>query len=467
MTNTPSQTKLADPWLKSEIISTAKLFGPIFLGQISTTATGVVDTVMAGAAGSVHLAGVSIGASFFWPTCLFVIGLALIIQPTVAQLRGAQDYERIAPEVYLSSVVVLATSVILSIATCFLPYAFTLLPSVNQEMIHIGKWYLYTTAAGIPGFALFAIMRNYWEGLGITLPSSFFGFFALIINIPLNYIFIFGKFGAPELGGIGCGVATTLTVYLTVIFMYFYVRYSPSFAHCRLFVSTYSITFQQVKKYLCLSIPLAFSTTIEMACFSLVAFFLAPFGHITIASHTVAMNVSGVIYMIPLSLASAVAIRVGASLGANNWKGADRAAKAAFVLGLIFYISYFSLLFFFKENIVAMYSNEEEVKLLGATLLIFCLVYLLPENIMTVASGVVRGFKDTKTIFFITLVIYWVIGLPVGLVLCYGWVTSEPMSAQGFWIGFICALSSGCVLYCARIIYLFKRHYIPKTFTAN
>ena len=454
------------PWLKQEIVDTAKLFGPIFLGQIATTATGVVDTVMAGAAGAQHLAGVSIGASFFWPTCLFVIGLALIIQPTVAQLRGAQDFKRIAPEVYLATVVILAVSVVLSIATCFLPYAFTLLPNINQEMVYIGKWYLYTTAAGIPGFALFAIMRNYWEGLGITLPSSVFGFFALFINIPLNYIFIFGKFGAPELGGIGCGVATTLTVYLTVILMYFYVRTSPNFTRCRLFECTYTITFKQVKKYLMISTPLAFSTTIEMACFSLVAFFLAPFGPITIASHSVAMNVSGVIFMIPLSLASAVAIRVGACLGANNWKGADKAAKAAFVLGLIFYISYFSILFLFKENIVALYSSDSQVQILGATLLIFCLIYLLPENIMTVASGVVRGFKDTKTIFLITIFIYWVIGLPVGLVLCYGLVTSEPLSAQGFWIGFICALSSGCVLYTARIIYLFKRHYLPKTFTS-
>lgn len=451
-------------WLTSEIVATSKLFGPIFLGQIATTATGVVDTVMAGSAGAEHLAGVSIGASFFWPTCLFVIGLALIIQPTVAQLRGAQDFKRIAPEVYLASIVVLATSVILSIATCFLPYAFTLLPDVNQEMIHIGKWYLYTTAAGIPGFALFAIMRNYWEGLGITIPSSVFGFFALFINIPLNYIFIFGKFGAPALGGIGCGVATTLTVYITVILMYFYVRTSTSFDQCRLFEGTYPITLEQIKKYLMLSIPLAFSTTIEMACFSLVAFFLAPFGPITIASHSVAMNVSGVIYMIPLSLASAVAIRVGASLGANNWAGADRAAKAAFVLGIIFYVSYFSVLLFFKENIVALYSQDEQVQVLGATLLVFCLVYLLPENIMTVASGVVRGFKDTKTIFIITLTIYWIIGLPIGILLCYGYITSQPMSAQGFWIGFICALSSGCLLYTGRIIYLFKRRHLPKTF---
>lgn len=450
--------------LLHEIKHTAKLFGPIFLGQISTTATGVVDTIMAGAAGAQHLAGVAIGAAFFWPTCLFVIGLALIVQPSVAQLRGAQEFNKIAPYVHLSTVVVLGVSLLLALLTCLWPYAFVLIPNSDQSMLHIGTWYLITTAVGIPSFALFALMRNYWEGLGITLPSSFFGFFALIINVPLNYIFIFGKFGAPELGGIGCGVATTITVYLTVALMFFYVRLSTSFSHCRIYTQSYIITWPQVKHYLSLAIPLGFSTTIEMACFSLVAFFLAPFGPITIASHSVAMNISGVIYMIPLSIASAVAIRVGASLGAQDWEGAKRATLAALILGLGCYATYFSVLLCFKEQIVALYSQDPKVQALGVTLLLFCLVYLLPESIMTVASGVMRGFKDTKVIFIITLTIYWLIGLPVGIVLSHGLICDNPMAAQGFWIGFICALSSGCIFYVARILYLFKRQHLPKTF---
>ena len=452
------------PPLKDEIKDTLKLFGPVFLGMIATTATGVVDTIMAGYAGSVHLAGVAIGASFFWPAALFVIGLALIVQPTVAHLRGSGDFDKIPVQVWLATVVVLTASFIVAVGTSLMPLLFDLLTDADEQMMYIGRWYLISTAAGVPGFALFALMRNYWEGLGVTVPSSVFGFFALFINIPLNYIFIFGKFGAPELGGIGCGVATTATVYITVILMYFYVRQAPRFASTRIYGHTYPVSWHQIKNYLALSVPLALSTTIEMTCFSLVALFLASFGAVTVSGHTIAMNVSGVIYMIPLSLASAVAIRTGAALGAGHWQRARQAARAAIVLGLMLYAGYFSVLLAFREQIVSLYSNDPEVVNLGITLLMFCLVYLLPENIMTVASGVVRGFKDTRTIFIITLAIYWVAGLPLGALLAFGYAWPEELGAQGFWIGFISALTCGCVLYVSRIIYLFGHQKLPRTF---
>ena len=178
---------------------TFKLFLPIFLGSIATTAMGVVDTVMAGMAGTVQLSGVAIGASLYWPCVLFVMGMTLAIQPTVAQLRGAGRTEEIAAKIHLISVITLITSVIVGIIMCFLPLCYKLMDDIDQEMVRVAQLYLYAVAAGMPAIALFNILRGYWEGLGNTVPTSVFGFIALFLNIPLNWIFIFGHFGMPHL----------------------------------------------------------------------------------------------------------------------------------------------------------------------------------------------------------------------------------------------------------------------------
>lgn len=455
------------PSYTHDIKRTFKLFWPIFLGQIATTAMSVVDTVMSGIAGPVQLAGVAIGASFYWPAVLFLVGMSLAIQPTVAQLRGAGRSDLIARKMHLATIIILITSVIIGAIVCMLPLFYKLMPNVDKEMVRVGQGYLIAVAVGMPGFAMFNILRGYWEGLGNTLPSSIFGIIALILNIPLNYIFIFGKFGAPELGGIGCGVATTITIYITVVFMLIYIKKAKYFQNCRIYEQSYPITWSEVKEFLRFGFPLALSTTIEVTCFSLVALLLSPFGPITVAAHSIAMNVSGIVFMIPLAIASATTIRVGEAMGAGHWRRAHRTTMGALYLGLFFYILSFVALYFGNDLIIKQYTDDVEVFALGSILLMFCTAYLFPDGLQVISIGVLRGFKDSKTIFIITIISYWIVGMPIGYTLAYGLIVDEPMAAQGFWIGFICALTCASVLYVARIIYLFKKRVLPRTFVLS
>ena len=443
---------------------TFKLFLPIFLGSIATTAMGVVDTVMAGMAGTVQLSGVAIGASLYWPCVLFVMGMTLAIQPTVAQLRGAGRTEEIAAKIHLISVITLITSVIVGIIMCFLPLCYKLMDDIDQEMVRVAQLYLYAVAAGMPAIALFNILRGYWEGLGNTVPTSVFGFIALFLNIPLNWIFIFGHFGMPALGGVGCGVATSITMYICAILMLIYVLKSKTYAKYRIYQHWFALHWPEVKQFLQFALPLALSTTIEVTCFSLVAVLLSPFGPVTVAAHSVAMNVSGVIFMIPLAIASAATIRVGEALGAGHWNRAFRSSMGAYGLAFFFYLFSVLTIIFFHQEIIELYSSDPEVIVLASLLLMFCAVYQFPDSMQVVSIGILRGFKDSKTIFAITVVSYWVIGMPIGYTLAYGYLTGEKMAAQGFWIGFICSLSCAFLLYVVRIIYIYRRRKLPKTF---
>ena len=304
--------------------NTLWLFFPIFIGQLAATSMGVVDTVMAGAAGTIELSGVAIGSSIFWPSELFVVGLTLAIHPVIANLVGAKNLSLIPERMQIATVVCLAFSVLVGIVMVLIPFVYRLLPHVDAQMVNIGHGYLLAVGAAMPAYAMFNVLRTYWEGLGKTWPTLCFGCMALLLNIPLNYIFIFGHLGMPALGGMGCGVATALTMYLTVASMLLFVQKHKLFATVRLYRRFYKVPVREYVTFAKYALPLGVAGMVETLCFSLVSLLLSPFGPVVVASHTIAMNVSGLLVIVPLALSSVASIEVGEAMGRNNW---DRASQ--------------------------------------------------------------------------------------------------------------------------------------------
>lgn len=432
------------------------LFFPIFIGQLAATSMGVVDTVMAGAAGTIELSGVAIGSSIFWPSELFVVGLTLAIHPVIANLVGAKNLSLIPERMQIATVVCLAFSVLVGIVMVLIPFVYRLLPDVDAQMVSIGHGYLLAVGAAMPAYAMFNVLRTYWEGLGKTWPTLCFGCMALLLNIPLNYIFIFGHLGMPALGGMGCGVATALTMYITVAAMLLFVQKHKLFAAVRLYRRFYKVPVREYVTFAKYALPLGVAGMVETLCFSLVSLLLSPFGPVVVASHTIAMNVSGLLVIVPLALSSVASIEVGEAMGRNNWDLSRRRAGSAVFLALSFYAFALLALLLGKDLIASWYSNDVEVLALAPVLMLYCAVFLLPDTLQLMAGGILRGFKDTRTIFIITVVAYWVIGMPIGFGLGYGYISGALEGAYGFWLGFICSLSCASVLLILRARYLFK-----------
>lgn len=432
------------------------LFFPIFIGQLAATSMGVVDTVMAGAAGTIELSGVAIGSSIFWPSELFVVGMTLAIHPVIANLVGAKNLSLIPERMQIATVVCLAFSVLVGIVMVLIPFVYRLLPHVDAQMVSIGHGYLLAVGAAMPAYAMFNVLRTYWEGLGKTWPTLCFGCMALLLNIPLNYIFIFGHLGMPALGGMGCGVATALTMYITVAAMLLFVQKHKLFAAVRLYRRFYKVPVREYVTFAKYALPLGVAGMVETLCFSLVSLLLSPFGPVVVASHTIAMNVSGLLVIVPLALSSVASIEVGEAMGRNNWDLARRRAGSAVFLALSFYVFALLALLGGKELIASWYSDDIEVLALAPVLMLYCAVFLLPDTLQLMAGGILRGFKDTRTIFIITVVAYWLIGMPIGFSLGYGYISGALEGAYGFWLGFICSLSCASVLLILRARYLFK-----------
>ncbi len=455
--------KLAQRTFFAQIVHTLSLFLPLFMGQLAATSMGVVDTVMAGAAGTLELSGVAIGSSIFWPSELFVVGMALAIHPLIANLVGNGQLYKVALRMQVATVCTLACAAIIGVIIMLVPLVYRMFPSVDQDMVSIGQGYLIAVGLAMPGFAMFNVLRAYWEGLGKTGPTLMFGCMALLLNIPLNYIFIFGHLGMPALGGVGCGVATALSIYFTVIGMLFYVKKSPAFSKVRIYQKWEPMTWSQCWSFLKLSLPLGIAGMIETLCFSLVAIMLSPFGPVVVASHTIAMNVSGLLAIVPIALSSTASIEVGEAMGTNSWSHARKRALSSTSLAVAFYVIGASVLFFMGEQIAALYSDDAEVLLLAPVLMMYCVVFFFPETLQVMAIGILRGFKDSRTIFLVTIVAYWIVGMPIGYSLGYGYLGDALEGAEGFWLGFIFSLTCASVLLGGRLLYLFIKEKNPDT----
>ena len=446
---------------QKELKSQLKLFTPFLLGQLCSTGMGVADTIMAGMAGTVDLSGVAIGCSFLWPAFLFIVGLAYAVTPTTSHLLPTKKFSLIQKSLFNALVITFVISCVVAIILSQMHLVFNFLDT-DAQMIEVATDYLYVVSLGLPFTAIYNIFRSYAEGLGYAKPTMYFGILMLILDIPLNYIFIFGHLGMPALGGVGCGVATALIFVVCSILMTLLVTFGKFFKQYQVTDHVHVIDKTLIKQFLKLGIPFGVSRTIEVACFSLAAVIISPFGPTVVAAHSITLNISGMIFMIPMCLGMTMTIRTAYAMGTKNWAKAYLSVKTGLSLDLVLYAIYASLVFIFRENLARIYTQDEVVLAMTTTLIIFNCIYMLPDSLQALFLGVLQGMKDSKTIFYIIMISYWVVGMPTCFLLAWGYITGTNLEAYGIWLGFICALLTASILFVSRTLYLFKTKKMPK-----
>ncbi|MGY2573257.1 MATE family efflux transporter [Vibrio sp. C8] len=441
---------------KNEIKKLVKLSTPVLIASIAQTGMSFVDTVMAGGVSATDLAAVSVASSIWMPTILFGIGLLMALVPVVAQLNGSGRQHKIASTIHQGGFLALIVSIPTIIV---LLQAGAILEVMEVEILMAQKTIGYITAMifAVPAFLLFQVLRSFAEGMSLTKPAMVIGFFGLLINIPLNWIFVYGKLGAPALGGVGCGVATLIVYWLMFLMLLFYVATSNRLAHIKLFERFHKPEFKPQWRLFKLGLPVAASIFFEVTLFAVVAVALAPLGSLVVASHQVAINFSSLIFMLPMSIGAAVSIRVGHTLGEEDVKGAAVASHVGLFFGVATALMTAAFTLIFREQIAYLYTDNREVINLTMQLLIFASIYQCTDAIQVIAAGSLRGYKDMNAIFVRTFIAYWLLGLPTGYALAMtDWIV-EPMGAKGFWIGFIVGLSSAAIMLSFRLLWIQKQ----------
>lgn len=428
------------------------LAGPVLIAQLSQTLMAFTDTVMAGAVSATDLAGVAVAVSVWFPLLLLLQGILMALPPTIAYRYGAGRFNEIGPWLWQGIYLALA---LLALVLLAIPLLHQILAwqVTDQALLTIAQGYLHGVTAGAPGVVLFLLLRFAFEGLNDTRPAMVVGFIGMLANIPLNWLFIHGAGPIPALGGAGCGWATSVAHLIMALLLLWHSRRNRRARELPLWVKPVRWQAAAQRQLLHLGLPIGSAIFFEVTLFALVALLLTPFGAIEVASHQVALNISSVCFMLPLSLAIALTIRVGTNLGADQPLQAFAAIRAALVMG--FAVGCFNalLLAVGREPIALLYSDDPAVIKRACELMLLAAVFQIFDMLQAVAAGALRGLHDGKAIFAITLIAFWLVGLPIGWLLGRTDLLTPAMGASGFWIGFLTGLGVAAVLYAMRLLH--------------
>lgn len=431
----------------AEAHRTLQLALPVIIGQVGVFGMNFIDTVMAGRLPErdLALAGLGTGGALWSAMMMLVIGSMMAVQPTVAHLDGAG--RRVEAGVQTRQGLYLA-------AGMCLPFALVLISSgrilaafgVDPQIVPVAEGYLRAMAWGVPAICLVFLLRFFSEGGGHTRPTMFYGLMGALLNIPLNYVLMFGKLGLPAMGTVGCGYATAIVIWLQLLMLVLYVRRHRYYRGFELFRKPEPPDFGVIKDLLKLGLPIGITIFVEGSLFVAAALLIARLGPVPSAAHLVAINFAALVFMVPLGLASAITVRVGNALGRGDPVAARYVGTIGLAIAVAFASASASFMFFFPKYIVALYTDDPAVTALAVSLLFYAAIFQLSDGIQISAAGCLRGYRDTRVPMIYNVVAYWLVGLTSGYYLTFG----AGLGPAGMWIGMIVGLTVAAVLLTSR-----------------
>ncbi|MCL5427312.1 MATE family efflux transporter [Halomonas sp. NPDC076908] len=441
---------------------------PICGAQLAQAGMGVVDVMMTGRHNATSLAAVSVGSSLWMPLMLFMTGTLMGLTPIVAHLLGGQRHTAIRPAVHQALWVALLLGIVAAILlrTAIMPI-FELM-NVPQAVSRESAAYLSAVAFGMPGIALFQALRAFSDGMNHTRPALWISLVGLAVNIPANYVLIYGGDGLvdllgtwipesvqqlPALGAFGCGVATALSMWTMALAMAYYTRKGSTYKSVAIWQRLTLPQWKGIQELVVVGVPIGVAIFVEVTLFTFIALFIASFGEITVGAHQIALSFTTILFMLPLSLSMALTVRVGNTLGQQNFALARTVAWNGIVVSVILAAVNSLLLWITAETVIALYTSNSEIQALALSIIALAVIFQLSDSLQVNLAGALRGYKDTRIVMIITVLSYWIVGLGGG-----HWLGSKgvgdmvaPLGVHGYWIGLIIGLSVAALLLAWRL----------------
>ncbi|MFW1752996.1 MATE family efflux transporter [Acinetobacter wanghuae] len=419
---------------------------PILITQFAQAGFGLIDTIMAGHLSANDLAAIAVGVGLWVPIMVLFSGIMIATTPLVAEANGARTPEKIATITRQSLWVALFLGVIAALILQAMPM---LLPVVGvpDALLPKASLFLHAIGLGMPAVTMYAALRGYSEAIGHPRPVTVISLIGLVVLIPLNFIFMYGFGPIPEMGSAGCGFATAILQWLMLFALAIYIYKNSSYRKTQPFTGWEALHAVWIKRILKLGLPIGLAIFFEVSIFSTAAIVLSPLGEITVAAHQIAISITTQLFMIPMSLAIALTIRVGTYYGEQNWANMRKVQVLGLATATLLACMTMLLLWFFRSEIVALYTSDLLVTQIAVSLVFFAIAYQLMDGWQISAAGCLRGMQDTKAPMWITMIAYWVIAFPVGVYLS----RFTNMGAAGVWIGLIVGLSVACILLISRL----------------
>ena len=419
---------------------------PILVTQFAQAGLGLIDTIMAGHLSAADLAAIAIGVGLWIPIMLLFSGIMMATTPLVAEARGAKTPEKISTIARQSLWVALILGIVAMLILQAMPLLLPLF-GVPAQLLPKASLFLHAIGLSMPAVMMYAALRSYSEALGHPRPVTVISLLALLVLIPLNFIFMYGFGPIPALGSAGCGFATSILQWLMFFALAIYIAKAKAYQQTPIFTQWEKLDLVWVKRILKLGLPIGLAVFFEVSIFSTGAIVLSPLGENAIAAHQVAISVTSQLFMIPLSLAIALTIRVGMYYGEQNWQALRQVQKVGLMTATFFALCTMLLIALARPAIVAIYTSDINVVPMAMYLLWFAMAYQLMDAWQVSAAGCLRGMQDTQAPMWITLMAYWVVAFPIGLYLA----RYTTLDVAGVWLGLIIGLTIACIFLVGRL----------------
>ena len=423
--------------MKSELNVLLRLSAPMIATQFFIMGMGFVDTAMSGQYSSLDLAGVAMGGVILWPLFMLFAGVLTALTPMVSQHVGGGRRLAVGALIQQGIWVAMIFGVILFLLVR-ISEPLLILFDVAPEAVSIAMAYLKAASWGCPAVMLYVTLRYACEGLGQTLLPMLIAGTTLPINAGLNYVLIYGLFGAPELGGEGCGWATAITMWFELGVMLLVIR-RPWLRNTGLFERVLKPKLATIKSILQVGLPIGMTMFLEMTVFSLVSLLVGSIGIAAIGANTIGGNLNWFVFVIPMALGSAASIRVGYHVGAKDYALAAKVARLSVLISATYAFLASLVLVLGREVLPRIYTSDPAVLALTAEVLLIVAAYQFFDCTQATMIGALRGYKDTQYPMIISIIGYWLIALPVGTILGWG-LMGWNLGVLGFWIGLGCGV---------------------------
>ncbi len=445
LTATSSSPAFRNNRIRVEMAALWLLAWPILVGQLATVGMAVADVAMAGHASAQDLAGVALGSSVWMIVVVTLMGIMMSVNPTVAHHVGAGEFDRVPHVVrqgLWKGVAVGVVALVLANLAAMVFEHMELEPVVRT----IATRFVHVTSAALPAFACYRVLYGYSASLNQTKPMMAIALAALLLNCLLNWLLIFGNWGFPKLGGVGCAWATMLCAWFNLGGLLWWMHRSPAYRSTWPFDTFEPPHREKVSSLLMLGLPIGVTYFAESSAFSLIALLVAKFGSTQVAAHQIALNFSSLVFMVPLSLGIALLTRVGQALGAGDAQAARFRSAVGVAAAVSLAVVSAILIAIFNQQIAAAYTSDTTVASAATGLLLMAALFQVSDAAQVSTSCAIRGYKVTRAPMVIHLTAFWVFALPLGCVLGLAppwlpWHPAEPMQAQGFWTALVVGLT--------------------------
>ncbi len=445
----PPSSALPRTNTRTELAALWALAWPILIGQLANVGMSVVDVAMAGHASAHDLAGISLGVSIWNIIIITLMGLMMSVAPMVAHHVGAREFTQVPHLVrqgmWKALGVGLVAMVLAQLSTTVFDHM-----DIEPHVHEVATGFVLIISFALPAFACYRVLYGYSASLNQTKPLMVMSVAALLLNIVVNWLLVFGVGPFPRLGGLGCAWATLLCVWFNFGGLLLWMRLAPAYRSTWPFAEWEGPHPAKLLALWKLGFPIGVTYFAETSAFGLIALLIAGFGSREVAAHQIALNFTSLVFMIPLSMGIALLTRVGQSLGAGDpvaarfraWVG----VKTGFAFGVVSAIGMAAG----AHQIAWLYTNDAAVAAVAAQLLFLAAVFQLSDSAQVVISSAIRGYKVTRSPMVIHLTAFWGFSLPLGCVLGLApewlpWRPVQGMGAQGFWIALVVGLTVAAV----------------------